>query len=51
MWAPMTIKAGALTPHISGRKVDVSVYVWQISFDVQLQIQSGTWRFPKKEIL
>ena len=26
-----------------------SVYVWQISFDVQLQIQSVMWRFQKQK--
>ena len=26
-----------------------SVYVWHISFDVQLQIQSVTWRFRKQK--
>ena len=26
-----------------------SVYVWQIPFDVQLQIQSVTWRFQKQK--
>ena len=26
-----------------------SVYVWQISLDVQLQIQSVTWRFQKQK--
>ena len=25
-------------------ELGISVYVWQISFDVQLQIQSFTWR-------
>ena len=28
-------------------KVGASVYVWQISFDLQLQIQSVTWCFQK----
>jgi hypothetical protein len=28
-----------------------NVYVWQISFDIQLQIQSVTWRFRKQKRL
>ena len=27
----------------------ISVYVWQVSFDAQLQIQSVTWRFQKQK--
>jgi hypothetical protein len=40
-----------LTPPSFGSpsSLPISVYVWQIPFDVQLQIQSVTWRFTKQE--
>ena len=35
--------------HLTFIHVICNVYVWQISFDIQLQIQSVTWQFQKQK--